>query len=247
MARLILALAAALALAGCNPAQKAPPAPAEATSGEFTGVDMSRLEGRIVALGAAPAWRLDADAGLGLILVQGDETISADFARPTADGAGGARLVSGDLDLGLRGAPCTQDGAAYPMTAALSVRGGAPMQGCAFVRWDHDLTALLPAIDSCLSLTTDETPLRVTYAGREADGRTLVRMRNADGAYDCRTGGTEDAEIALTDPALRIGGESAAIFLRAPGENPGGQCYQAPEVRGADGTLIGWWDDPEGC
>jgi len=42
-------------------------------------------------------------------------------------------------------------------------------------------------------------------------------------------------------------GEDEAIFVRGPGENPGGECYDAPEVRSASGELLGWMMDPMGC
>jgi hypothetical protein len=42
-------------------------------------------------------------------------------------------------------------------------------------------------------------------------------------------------------------GEFLALFVRAPGENPGGECYDAPEVRNADGEVLGWMMDPLGC
>ena len=42
-------------------------------------------------------------------------------------------------------------------------------------------------------------------------------------------------------------GTNAEIFVRGPGKNPGGECYDAPEVKDADGKLLGWWLDPAGC
>jgi hypothetical protein len=49
------------------------------------------------------------------------------------------------------------------------------------------------------------------------------------------------------DPSLRPGGERDVVFYRAPGENPGGACYEAPEVRDPSGALLGWLDDAGGC
>jgi hypothetical protein len=41
--------------------------------------------------------------------------------------------------------------------------------------------------------------------------------------------------------------ERDPLFYRAPGENPGGECFEAPEVRGNDGSLIGWTMADEDC
>ncbi|MEJ0059288.1 MAG: hypothetical protein WDM79_06875 [Terricaulis sp.] len=240
---------ALLALAACSPAP-APPAPVETAP---AAIDLAALEGRIIARGAAPDWRLEADPEIGVILTTHghEDTTSALFAAPQRFGERGAQLISGDIVLTLDDAPCTLAGASYPYTA--TVKAGEAddvLSGCAFVRWDAQLMALLPAIDSCLSEVTEETPLRISYAATQSDGRVLVRVRNENGGYDCRvTPGVGDPmpDIGPSDPALLIGGDGAAIFVRAPGENPGGQCYEAPEVRAADGALLGWMDDPEGC
>jgi hypothetical protein len=60
---------------------------------------------------------------------------------------------------------------------------------------------------------------------------------------------TGEPVVALgdRDAALVVDGENAAIFERGPGQNPGGECYEAPEVRDANGLLIGWMLDPQGC
>lgn len=245
----LLIIAALIALTGCDRGAKrpeTPPPPAPAS------IDLAALQGHIVALGSDPSWRLDGDAQLGLLLVRPDQdlTVSENFAAPQRVGERDAKFESGRLTVALSAASCTLDGATYPMTASVQVRGGDTFTGCAFSRWDAQLTTLLPAIDACLSSVTEETPLRVTYAAPEPDGRVLVRMRIEDGGYDCRApraASEQPPEMAPADPALRIGGDGDAIFIRAPGENPGGQCYEAPEVRAADGTLLGWMDDPQGC
>ena len=56
-----------------------------------------------------------------------------------------------------------------------------------------------------------------------------------------------DPASAIILPALDDPPADAIQFVRAPGENPGGECYQAPEVRDASGALLGWVLDPEGC
>ena len=78
-----------------------------------------------------------------------------------------------------------------------------------------------------------------------------VRLSGAAGEFDCTVPDDdprpEHAALAPRRNELHIEGEGAEIFVRAPGENPGGECYTAPEVRGSDGALLGWMADPEGC
>jgi hypothetical protein len=105
------------------------------------------------------------------------------------------------------------------------------------------LLALLPQIDACIAKQPDAR--EVTYAG-ERDGGVFVRLSSPQNNFDCsvRAG---VAQLSRRDEALTIDGESAAIFIRGPGDNPGGECYQAPEVHDANGALVGWMVDPEGC
>lgn len=249
MIRSLATLCLALALTACGQTP-APSAPLPAAPATPAPIDLTQLEGRIVALGQDPEWRLDADAQLGMVLTLPAQglTFSADFATPQRTPEGGARIVSAPLTLTLTSAPCTHNSIAYPMSATTQVEQGEPLVGCAFVRWDWRLTELLPAIDACISRSPNTR--RVTYAAQEGDGRVLVRLQGAQIApIDCRASLTPGAPIIITqaDANLRIAGEADAIFVRAPGENPGGECYEAPEVHAADGSLLGWMDDPLGC
>jgi hypothetical protein len=54
-------------------------------------------------------------------------------------------------------------------------------------------------------------------------------------------------QVSPYDWNLHIEDEGKALFIRGEGENPGGDCYVAPEVRDASGALLGWMIDPEGC
>jgi hypothetical protein len=58
---------------------------------------------------------------------------------------------------------------------------------------------------------------------------------------------TANAAVVPDDETVAFEGEGSAIFVRGPGENPGGECYEAEEVMNADGEVIGWWADPYGC
>jgi hypothetical protein len=110
--------------------------------------------------------------------------------------------------------------------------------------WDSELLTLLPEIDACIEAVPHART--VTYAKANGDGTTLVRLRGGEARIDCRVD-ADNVSIRPRDDALQVAGEDDAIFVRGPGENPGGECYQAPEVRDAAGQVIGWMLDPEGC
>jgi hypothetical protein len=109
--------------------------------------------------------------------------------------------------------------------------------------WDRNLLALLPQIDACIAKASDAR--EVTYAG-ERDGGVFVRLSSPQNNFDCSVH-DDVAQVSRRDEALSVDGENSAIFVRGPGENPGGECYQAPEVHDAHGALVGWMIDPEGC
>ena len=101
----------------------------------------------------------------------------------------------------------------------------------------------LPLIDACLAQAPDRHVVTIDPAAR----RTL-RLSGEAGDVDCVVpDDNDDPENATVLPALNDPPTDAIQFVRAPGENPGGECYAAPEVRGADGELLGWVLDPEGC
>jgi hypothetical protein len=130
------------------------------------------------------------------------------------------------------------------MRATVQARAHQPVTGCAVERWDAHLMGFLPRIDACLSASPGTR--RVIYAGDGGDG-FLVRMQDDTGAYaDCRLG-PDGPRVAPRDETRRYASEGDAIFVRAPGENPGGECFEAPEVRDESGALLGWMDDPLGC
>ncbi len=136
-------------------------------------------------------------------------------------------------------AACGQ--AAPPTAPAASSSAATP--AAASTRWDANLLQLLPQIDACIALSPQTR--FVNYAG-EADGGVLVRLDGAPDKVDCRVANGQ-ARLMPYDEALHAPGEGEAIFVRGPGENPGGECYEAPEVRDASGAVIGWMVDPQGC
>ncbi len=108
--------------------------------------------------------------------------------------------------------------------------------------WDRHLLTLMPQIDACLAKSPSTR--QISFAGQYR-GAVLVRMQG-ETTVDCRVADGL-ATIAPHDDALNPPGDGEALFVRAPGENPGGECYEAPEVRDANGAVLGWMLDTEGC
>jgi hypothetical protein len=101
----------------------------------------------------------------------------------------------------------------------------------------------LPLIDACLSLSPAARTVTI-----DPDSTTSVRLSGETGSVDCAI--PEDAadpSAASILPALNDPPANPILFVRAPGENPGGECYEAPEVLSDSGELLGWTLDPEGC
>lgn len=249
MTRKLLLFPALLALAACG-LEPASQAPQSAAAPSVAGVGLDTLTRHVVAIGEG--WRLDSDpqAGLTLDLANSGELISADYAAPTRTNEGATRITSGRLALTLDARACTHGGASYPMTASVVVEGQAARTGCAYMRWDERLTELLPAVDACLSLAPAGSI--VTYAAQEAQDRVLVRIRSGETASDCRAPRAVSSGPAVTiarDAALVAPGEGDPLFVRARDgvTQPGGECYEAPAVRGPDGAVLGWLAADEAC
>lgn len=101
----------------------------------------------------------------------------------------------------------------------------------------------LPLIDACLALSPQTRSVTIDPSA----SRTL-RLSGESGSFDCVVPDeAPDPANATVLPALNDPPADAIIFVRGPGENPGGECYTAPEVHDARGTLLGWLLDPEGC
>ena len=101
----------------------------------------------------------------------------------------------------------------------------------------------LPLIDACLALAPDR---RVVTINPASD--ITLRLSGEAGDLDCVVPDDDpNPSRAAVLPALNEPPEDVIQFVRAPGENPGGECYVAPEVRNASGELLGWTLDPDGC
>lgn len=238
------ALVLALVLAACG--QSAAPAP-EADVATTSGMDLS---GPLIAVG--DGFRLDAipDQNATVLVFPVEEmTVSGPYAIPEATDTG-AHVQSNDISLTLTPRACTWDGVVYPLTAVVQITNSRPLDGCAVVRWDHNLQQLLPQIDACIAKSPETT--WITYAADTGEALVTVRMQGNGQSVDCTVpnddGDPEYAEIAPRREAFRPAGDNEAIFVRgSSGPNPGGECYDAPEVRSASGELIGWMMDPQGC
>jgi len=238
----ILIVAIALIVAACGPSTE-------------SSQDVPDPGERVLPFGAIIAngenWRFTADPAAQAIsfgVDDGAEPVEvAETWTPPQTTESGYRLTAGELTLDLTDAPCTQDNIPYPMRAAISY-GERQYEGCAAMRWDYQLIALMPQIDACIARSPESR--WVSYAGVQADESVLVRLASDGGGFDCSVSQGAAPQVASFGPrseSLLVATDHAAIFVRGPGENPGGECYEAPEVRGASGELLGWMMDPLGC
>jgi hypothetical protein len=236
------ALVLALALAACGQSA-APPAP-NAEVATTSGMDLS---GPLIAVG--DGFRLDAIPSQNatvLVFPAEEMTVSGPYVTPEATDTG-AHVQSNDISLTLTPGICIWEGETYPLTATVQITNSRPLNGCALVRWDHYLNEFLPQIDACIAASPQTT--WVTFAGHGDEGDVWVRLQGNGRQVDCQT--TIDVSQPSILPRLAdlgIAGDGEAIFVRgSSGPNPGGECYEAPEVRSASGELLGWMMDPQGC
>ncbi len=238
----VLIVAAALILAACGQSTES----AAPTASERAPLPA----GAILAFG--DTWSFNADPeprALSFVVEDGAEPveITETWTAPETTEAG-FRIVSGELTLDLVEAPCTQDNIPYTMRATVT-HVTDRYEGCAALRWDYHLVALMPQIDACIARAPETR--WVTYAGPQADANVLVRLTNGGLGFDCIASSGNTPNVISYGPrndALLVPTDSAALFVRGPAaENPGGECYEAPEVRSATGELLGWKMDPMGC
>ena len=242
--KLGLGFALALLLAACNA-----PSPSSSTATAAISaatVDVASLDGAYL-IAEGDGFRVTADPTSNMIVnvVERDE-FPVPYAAPTA-GSDGAQLKSENVTLTFLPGPCTYHTAAYPYRAHIEVAGVGAHDGCATPRWDRDIVALMPQIDACLAASPAKT---VTYAARLPDGHVLVRLDSENGSFDCNVTGSA-AQVAAMDGNVNFGGAGAVRFYRAnpdgSGANPGGECFEAPSVRDANGKVLGWTLENEDC
>ena len=236
------ALVLALVLAACGQNAPAGDPPTINTTGTVSAAAWD-LSGPLIAVGQG--FRLDALPDQNTVVlhyIREDLTVSGPYAAPVITGAS-ALLQSNDIALTLTLAPCTFEGVSYPMRASIAITNARPSEGCAFFRWDRDLLALMPQINACIAQSPETR--WITYAARSGE-EVVVSMQGGQRFAQCIVRG-EIASVGTSRGDPLFDGEDEAIFVRGPGENPGGECYDAPEVRSASGELLGWMMDPMGC
>ena len=238
-----LIIAAAFTLTACGQAAN-PEAPAQNAEAQVAATGGMDLSGHLIAVGTD--FRLDADPVQNVVVLvfpDNDQTVSGPYVAPQATDTG-AQLQSGGVTLTLTPQTCTHEGAVYPMRARVDLINARPAEGCALVRWDHHLLELMPQIDACIAASPETR--WVSYAGRTGDDDVTMRLQGNQRSVQCVVRG-QRATVSPTPENARIAGDAEALFVRGPGENPGGECYEAPEVRSASGEMLGWMMDPQGC
>jgi hypothetical protein len=233
----LVVLMAVLALAACGPSTQ--------SSDDVPADDGALPFGAIVAVGEN--WHASADPNVrGVSLYVEDGTEAAGVWSPPTSENGRHRLVADDITIELEEMACEMNGIPFPMRAHVSIPGRT-LTGCASLRWDYQLIALMPQIDACIAQSP--TTRMVSYAGETAPGDVLVRLQGAEPMMDCHVRDGV-ANVTVRNETLPMASEGDALFVRAGadgGANPGGECYEAPEVRGANNELLGWKLDPMGC
>lgn len=229
-----------LALSAAAPALPPAPTLAEAASGTLRG------------LGTEPFWALEISPRTLTLTMPGETgEVVTEFQVEYATALGENRVVTaGALIVTLSPATCS-DGMSdteYPYTleAALAGDDMLSLKGCAYRPWGQDVIAALPVIDACLKASGHEPPVVFAAATAPDAGFVMLAGGDQDPLHAC-TVAAGAARIAPYTADAGPAGTNAEIFIRGPGENPGGECYQAPEVTDADGKLVGWWLDPLGC
>lgn len=209
------------------------------------------VNGTLRAAGTEPFWGLEIAGKTMKLSMPGDEGDAVtEYTVEYTTSAGDNRIIaSGPLTVTLSPVACS-DGMSdftypYSVEAVLVGKEAVTMKGCAYRPWGQDILTALPVIDACLK-GAKEPPAVLYAAVRESIGLVLTPGADDGPLTACTVidGKASSAPFASEEiPA----GTQQEIFVRGPGRNPGGECYEAPEVKDADGKVVGWWLDPEGC
>lgn len=210
------------------------------------------VKGEIAAVGADPSWKLQIGADTLTLTESIDDDEKIEDFKLVSSGASGAEAYvwqAGALTLTISAAACSDGTTAYPYTSEVKIAGKTPrtLKGCAYRPWGQDVLTALPVIDVCLKGEDSGTAILYAAATAPDAGLVLFGTDSEDGGFKaCEVAGGKASvtHMPFTDAPP---GASAEIFIRGPGENPGGECYEAPEVKDAGGKVVGWWLDPEGC
>lgn len=211
------------------------------------------VKGELYGAGTEPFWGIRISGTTMVLTTPGpehDEVKEFKTEYSTALGGNAHVWSSGPLSVTVAGGECS-DGMSdttypYSVEAVLIGDETLTLKGCAYSPWGQTVVAALPVIDACLAL--DETKLPIVYAGATAPDAGFVMFAGSDeNPLKACTVVAGKATVAVFGDEPSPPGTNAEIFVRGPGENPGGECYDAPEVKDADGKVVGWWLDPEGC
>lgn len=219
-------------------------------SGQALADPVDAYRGYVVAQGAG--WELNIQPKHPMYMTFDEaEGIESAAVAPAAKNSGVVQFSSKTIIATFRetGA-CKVAGKSWTYPLDVEVKtGGKTHKGCGYLRWDNDILALIPAIDACLAKSKGKGP--ITWAQRRSDG-VMVRLAAGDSKTTVcqvdQTGGKAMVVKAVTgkDIAPELG-ENKTMFYRAPAKNPGGECYDAPSVKDANGNHLGWIDGDEGC
>jgi uncharacterized membrane protein len=209
------------------------------------------VKGALAAVGADPSWNLQiVDDKLTLTESIDDDENIEDFKLVSSEAQGETAHVwkAGALTVSISAAACSDGVQSYPYTSELKITGkkARTLKGCAYRPWGQDVIAALPVIDACLAQGANK-PV-VVYAGATAADAGVVMLAGGEEnpLSACTVTGGKASVVAFEGGDWPPG-TNAEIFVRGPGENPGGECYDAPEVKDGAGRVVGWWLDPAGC
>jgi uncharacterized membrane protein len=240
---------AALALAGCTQATTDTAEPTAEAADATSGISPSAFEGALEAVGPEGAWRLSIAPEAGITLDESEAGVvtQAAYSQPVGVETG-VEIGSAPIRVRLTPGPCTNGmaGVTYDWNVQVTRDGQPPLNGCLYRPWTTHIVALLPAVRSCLRLSPGEAS--VSYLRNDGEGAAFMRIVGETGAeLDCTlVAGGSNPQTMPANP-VRYAGERDALFFPAPGQNPGGECYAAPEVKDANGAVVGWLADPAGC
>jgi uncharacterized membrane protein len=202
-------------------------------------------EGRVRASGTEPFWGVDVSPEGGLVFTEAatDGELRAAYVKPVRKGEA-IEYATPQMTLTLRPGPCS-DGMSdidYPLTASL-VAGARRLEGCAFRPWRDDVRAFIPAIDACMA----KAPVRMPVTHVAQDGKSQRVRLTASGPeerYDCVY---ENGIAKLARATRELPGDRQVMFVRAPGEDPGGACAASTPVTNEKGEMLGWIVPNEPC
>jgi uncharacterized membrane protein len=225
------------------------------------------VQGFLSFTGTEPFWGFDIQPGDGAVFSEpGEEGTVYTEVGPMMfqPGEDGVWSFSGYGYKGTISAASCSDGmsdTAYPymVTLDLLVPPARNLKGCGYRSWGQDVVAAMPVIDACYAAgafankppEVSPPPVAFAAASGPRDGYVLFFGQEEDVPYtECAvTGGT--ATLGAFKSEAGPPGTAREIFVRKTGVagevQPGGQCYDAGEVKSEAGEMLGWWMDPMGC